>query len=546
MAVRFRIRTPGGQELSFASQEMFEDFVRSGDLSPDDLVYDGETGSWSPARTHPTVLEVQYEDESTEEPASGTQASSADAEPRQTPEETAAATDEGRKERDAKAADDGGTGPKAADREGTGEASEKQAAGSESDTTTENPVPDLDDDLGLDLALHEEESAEEAKRKLIEKLEAERQSELDAGGGIRESLSGFMVESGSAELLRTERPGERPPPPSEPPSPPPKAKRPEKRRPRRSTSPALAGRGAGPPRSTPAPDRGSGSGGLGRVVLLVIVLGVLAGGAWVGYQALQADATPTPSPEPPETSEAAVEPDVMPDPDVTPEPDLPAVSAASVVDEAEAAPPTREPLIADTEAAVRERAQERYLASTQAAFRDLRPIPEVWPEGPYLSLPSDHPGVVDVWQHYRTTVREVRADDEARYRGALEAALDDAGLEGEARDARLDAVLAGFEASGPLRAAHYDRVEALATAALQSHNALVEAEGLLIYDPTGSTGPEQGIGRGMSGRDAESQLLLDQVVELLTASLDADGQGPGSPENVREWVWDGFLDAATR
>ena len=62
MPVRFRIRASAGQELSFASQEMFEDFVRSGDLSPDDLVYDAEDGSWFPARTHPIVLEIGYEE----------------------------------------------------------------------------------------------------------------------------------------------------------------------------------------------------------------------------------------------------------------------------------------------------------------------------------------------------------------------------------------------------------------------------------------------------------------------------------------------------
>ena len=45
---------------------MFEDFVRSGDLSPDDLVYDVETSSWAPSRTHPIVLEIEYEKEDAE------------------------------------------------------------------------------------------------------------------------------------------------------------------------------------------------------------------------------------------------------------------------------------------------------------------------------------------------------------------------------------------------------------------------------------------------------------------------------------------------
>ena len=59
MSARFRIRTPQGQELSFASEEMFADFVRSGDLSEGDLVYDASTGEWSPALTHSLVLDLQ-------------------------------------------------------------------------------------------------------------------------------------------------------------------------------------------------------------------------------------------------------------------------------------------------------------------------------------------------------------------------------------------------------------------------------------------------------------------------------------------------------
>jgi len=54
------------------------------------------------------------------------------------------------------------------------------------------------------------------------------------------------------------------------------------------------------------------------------------------------------------------------------------------------------------------------------------------------------------------------------------------------------------------------------------------------------------MGAGVYGRDSEADLLLAQVVELLTASLDGEGLGPGDGANVRSWVWDGFLDAATR
>jgi len=103
MSARFRIRTPQGQELSFGSEEMFADFVRSGDLSEGDLVYDADTGEWSPARTHSLVLEVQAGSEAMEGGESGGAAAGAataspvagaisfELAPQQTPEEAAAA-----------------------------------------------------------------------------------------------------------------------------------------------------------------------------------------------------------------------------------------------------------------------------------------------------------------------------------------------------------------------------------------------------------------------------------------------------------------------
>ncbi|NNM34124.1 MAG: hypothetical protein HKO53_13705 [Gemmatimonadetes bacterium] len=270
--------------------------------------------------------------------------------------------------------------------------------------------------------------------------------------------------------------------------------------------------------------------------MLLVVLGILVGGGYAGYSLWSAESEPDlPEPDVPQATLPGADP-VESEPE--PEP---------VVTEPEPEPePTPEAVIPDTPAAVRERAQERYLAATQTELRSLQPIPEIWPEGPYLTVPSDHPEVVDVWQDYRATIREVRQADADRYRAAFEAALDDAAVTGDARQARLASGMEEFGSSEELRAAHFDRVEALATAAIQSHNALVEAEGLILFDATGSTGRASGIGAGTSGRNAEAQLLLDQVIELLEDALDADGEGPGSGENVREWVWGGFLDAITR
>ena len=258
------------------------------------------------------------------------------------------------------------------------------------------------------------------------------------------------------------------------------------------------------------------SGGGRRFLSWILLLVVLAGAGYAGLQFLG------------QTQEVVIDPEPDPPDAATPAP--------------EPEPPPRVPVIANTEEAVRERAQERFLTSTQTQLRDLRSIPEAWPFGEYLSRPAEHAEVLAVWQEYLSTIRAVRAGDTSRYRVAYESALDDAVVEGVERADRLEAALTDFSAEQALRDAHYDRVEALATAAISGHQALLEADGLILYDGSGATGAQSGIGLGTSGRDAGSQLRLDQVVELLESALAADGLGPGDGASVREWVWDGFLD----
>ena len=481
MAVRFRIRTSAGQELSFASRETFEDFVRSGDLSPDDLVYDGETGSWSPARTHPTVLEIEYERE-------------ADAE--------AGARDERAVEADA--------GPEVA---------------AESDVGSESEEPAASDDFAsfdLDLAPAEERTPDQEARAFVEKMEAERETDLLGGTG---RIEGFTMQD-SATLSDMLEPAPPPEPPASPVREPvrPPVQR-QERPPRRREESGREERGRrGREGAEPMVAEASPGGGR-RLLTALLLLAVLGGGAYAAYALL----TPPPASEPVSA-------------EVEGESEVP-VDAASLEPVPEPTPPAREPVIAATETAVRERAQERFLTATQTALRDLQPVPDAWASGPYLVVPSDHPEVVDVWQSYLATVRRVRADEPGRYRAAYVAALDDAAVEGEARGTRLAAAMTDFTASAQVRSAHWDRVETLATAALQSHNALVEAEGLLLHDAGAAA---DGLGAGVSGRDADAQRLLRQVVELLSARLDADGLGPGDGGSVREWVWDGFLDAVTR
>ena len=259
------------------------------------------------------------------------------------------------------------------------------------------------------------------------------------------------------------------------------------------------------------------------MALVVAIIALVGAGGWYTLRLTGADVED-------------IAPASVPVPDVPIEP---------IVVESDPEPePTPEPVIARTPAAVGERARERFLTATQAELRELGSIPPAWPGGTYLALPSGAPDVLGVWQSYLTAVRRLRASDADRYRAAYETALDDAVIEGEERGTRLETALADFEASKSAREAHYDRVEALASAAIQTHNALLDVEGLLIFNGSGDGVAAGPIGAGVTARDEDSELLLRQVVELLTATLEAEGLGPRTGDNVRAWVWDGFLDAA--
>lgn len=59
MEPRFRIRTREGEEFCPETTELFAEFIRSGAVRPEDLVYDSLTGEWVPAALHPTVRLVQ-------------------------------------------------------------------------------------------------------------------------------------------------------------------------------------------------------------------------------------------------------------------------------------------------------------------------------------------------------------------------------------------------------------------------------------------------------------------------------------------------------
>jgi len=463
MSVRFRIRTSQGQEISFASHEMFAEFVRSGDLSPDDVVYDAETREWSSARTHPVVLQIELESEEAEAESSS----------------------------------------------GSDELVEDVA----------NLAPTADEgraavDIGLDLApAPDQMSPEQEAAEFVKKMEAERASSLDFD---EEPAFGFTMEHGSSGLLDSMTPVPVPeePKPVAPPPPPPPPKRAQRREePRREEARRDEPREAPSRKASKAEAKaskkkaGSGSGARNAAIAAVLVA-VVAGGVYFGPQLFQ-----------------AVEEGV-----------------GSTGQDTVVLPPPPAPLIPDTEEALRERAQERYLTTTRALLRDLPPIPDIWLRGAYLAAPSDYPQVREVWNQYLTTIRQVRAGDNERYRAGYNRALDDARVEGSSRTLRLAAAMSDFqEAVGP-RAAHYDRVEALAMAAIQGHDALARAEGTIAYEPAATTPVSGDPVIEAVGRNPEAQDLLDDVLDVILAELQAPG-GPGRASNVGEWAWSGLLDA---
>lgn len=455
MSARFRIRTAQGQELSFASRETFAEFVRSGDLAPDDVVYDAETREWSSARTHPVVLQIELEAEETEAPLPGGETEAGDS-------ETVA----------------------------EGAPVEDDDAGDEL-TQTHGDMSDI----GLDLApVPQGLTPEEEAAAFVAKMDAERASDFDRDD--EPSIESFMVDPASASVHRG------PSPPQYAPS---EAPADEGREPQ-SRERKLTEKKAKPK----PPKRKKSKGGTGRKLapFMILAVAAVAAAVYLGPDLLAPGADG---------------------------------GAEATADTTPSAPP---PLIPDTEEALRSRARERFLSSTQALLRGLEPIPDIWLHGQYLAAPSDYPQVREVWESYLTTIQQVRDGDEERYRAAYLRALDDARIQGSSRTLRMATATADFRTNSAGRDAFYDRVEALATAAIQGHDALVEAEGTISYEP--ATGPRVSADPVIeaAGRSAEAQDLLDQVLDTILEQLHAEG-GPGESRNVREWVWDGFLDAVT-
>jgi hypothetical protein len=432
MSARFRIRTPQGQELSFGSEEMFADFVRSGDLSEGDLVYDATTGEWSPAFTHSLVLGLQAGDEAdrTESSPEGS------SEPAETPPA-----------------------------EGAGESGPTE---------------------GLTLELAPEQTPEEASAAFVKEMQAERAMQLDR----YEEVRGFEKDESSSGLLR-EIERDPPPPPREPVA--------------RSGSERDEPPRRGPKRTPPT--RNSGTRRHVSSAFLLWALGL----AGVGAAAL-----------------------IVPD----------LVALAMGGDEAgevEAGPLAG--ALPDTEEAVEARADVRFLGRVRTEILRLPPIPDDWLHGRYLANASAYPEVGEVWVAYLNEALRLRAEESEEYSAAYLSALDDARVTGATRTLRLASALSRFERRGAERAAHYDRVEGLAQAALALHDLLLDREEDITFEP--AVGPRISADPVLqaAGRDPETQRQLEAALDRVLDALSPRNSGPVEAAALPAWVFDGLRDA---
>ena len=454
MSARFRIRTPQGQELSFGSEEMFADFVRSGELSAGDLVYDATTGEWSPALTHSLVLGLQAGD------------------------------------RDEGSAESGATGPDAAG--GRAPSGPEEGAGARHAS-----VSDTEDPSGLGFELAPEQTPEEASAAFVKELKAERESVFER----REEMRGLKPDESGTGLLRDV--DRNPPVPPAWPSP--------ANRSGFATDPPVAGSpeavSAPSWKSVKAPSRRRSSRGpvvSGAFLFWVLALGVVGAGVILG-------------------------------------PDLVALAMnANGADTGDVE--TGVPILPDTEEALRERASARFLSRALRSLSGLPAVPREWLDGRYLSNASAYPAVREAWNAYLEAVRRLRVDEAELYSAAYLSALDDARVSGATRTLRLASALSRFERDRPVRAAHYDRVTELTTAALDLHDLLVEREEAITYQPAVGTRLSTDPILQAASADPETQQLLEAALDRVLDALSARELGPVEAAAVRNWVFEGLRD----
>lgn len=137
-----------------------------------------------------------------------------------------------------------------------------------------------------------------------------------------------------------------------------------------------------------------------------------------------------------------------------------------------------------------------WAAAEGGAFRDMvegvdslrteyavQRIPSAWLAGPYLADADSFPQVREYWSDYLRFVEAVRSRDTALFRRSFVDRVEAQGVTGPIVSIRLARALETFRASQPARDTVYERMEDLASSALDLHELLVDRADDIVYDP---------------------------------------------------------------
>jgi hypothetical protein len=245
------------------------------------------------------------------------------------------------------------------------------------------------------------------------------------------------------------------------------------------------------PRSRPSPPRRKKQRSLAGPLVGIVVVAVVAGGGYFGWQALQGRA--------PAEEEAVQLPPVT-------IPDIPAELLPTMRDLGE------EAMVATVD--------ELNAMQTDAGL-PAEPRDD-WLSGVYLANASQFPDVQEYWEGIDSFVDRVRDRDSEIFHQKYQEALAGAGIAGDTASMLLERADSGFLATRQDRSLAYDQMDDLVDAALDLHDFLLTNEGEIAYDPAAG---------GMSADPVleavpSSQELGDEMwdrVDRITEALDQLG-----------------------
>jgi hypothetical protein len=454
MRNRFLFVNREGREVEVASEEALARHIEAGDLGEETLLYDSITREWAPVRVHPVGASLLAAvEEALAGPMVNPPPPATGPGPTATPEAAPVAGD--------------------ASAVAPPEASTGEAAAAPVDPVVDvvDPVED-DGFLGLDLVPEDESHAEEMVQDFMASREAELEEERRLRGAEAENLDVPLVDEGQETVA---------------PATPVRQGLAVARGPLATGSgPRGAARGGDDPSAHRSRGQGRARGGRGGAEVAGMPpragddrperssalrqVALLAGLIVVGGLGIR-DAVTSPVP-PPDPGEAVLE--------FTP-------------------PRPAGPLAAPGALAVVSAAAMRDMG---AALEDLRAEmgvnqpPSVWLSGAYLSDASVYPEVSVYWDRYGDLVSAMRDAEEDLFREGVTQRLEAEGQVGSALEIRVARALQDFRADRSRRAAEYDAMEALATAAVEMDAFLRRSARSIEYVP------------------AEAGLALDPALEV--------------------------------